>query len=431
MLITEVADEKFVCHQSDFDEIKHVILPAVVCSTVVVIMLIGAFVFYAYRLECKVLLFVYFGVHPFDKDTNNQHENLDCVVVHSGYETDWVMEQIVSLLENENYHFVVCDMARDFVVGFSFQENLTRTVRHSKRMIFCLSQTWNTTSESFNTAWRIAQEKIKETRSHYGIIVSHNVKLQDIKDKDLRRFIKRGRFVDSSDKLFTSKVIYYMPEIVSLQNAEKEKLGKTILMRKHSDYISRCFINSYCDDDDANNLEINSSTEDDVFEHVSYRKQKSHAFISYHESDIQYVLKELIPVLEEKGFNYCIADRDFVPGASIEENILNAIGSCHRTIFILTPAHVQDEWSLFTFRTAYEKALREKSNYLLVIIKEDLNDMNVDEEIRHYLKNYICLKATDQWFQKKLFNGLPLLKNKEELHCSPLFINNEEIVITL
>lgn len=431
MLIREVADEKFVCHKNEFDELRYVVMPSIVCSTVVFILLIGAFVFYAYRLECKVLLFVYFGLHPFDKDLEDKNENLDCVIVHSGQETDWVMDQIVAILEDENYHFVVCDMARDFVIGFSFQENLTRTVRHSKRMMFCLSQDWNTSSESFNIAWRIAQEKIKETKSHYGIIVSHELNLQEIKDQELKRFIKRGRFVSSKDKLFKNKVLYYMPQIaVSKNNSKQEMVDRNVHFRKKSEYVSRCFINSYCDDN-VSRADGDENLADDVFDQGVARTPNCHAFIAYHEEDLQYVLQDLVPLLEEKGFTYCIADRDFVLGASIEENILNAIATCHRTIFILSPANVQDEWSLFTFRTAYEKALREKSNYLLVIIKEDLVSMSIDGEIKHYLKNYICLNANDRWFEKKLLNGLPLIKDREDLHSSPLFINSNEINITV
>ncbi|XP_053403012.1 uncharacterized protein LOC123554932 [Mercenaria mercenaria] len=416
MRFTEVPDDKFICHETpNFDEIRYVVVPSIVCSTVVVLALIFALLFYTYRLECKVLLFVYFGVHPFDKDSAKMNETIDCVVVHSGVETDWVMEKIVSLLENENYHFVVCDMARDFVIGYSFQENLTRTVRHSKRMIFCLSHDWPKSSEKLGIAWRIAQEKIKETKSHYGIIVSHEMKVNDINDKELKRFVKRGRFVDSKDRLFRDKIVYYMPESAEPHN-DKAQL---VHFRKKSEYISRCFINSYCEDM-AKDQESESNPETDL-------KENTNVFISYHDNDFHYVLKELLPLFEEKGFSYCIADRDFVPGASIEENILNAINRSHRTLFILSPSHVEDEWSLFAFRTAYEKSLREKSNHLLVLVKEEVENKNLDEEISHYLKNYICLNINDKWFEKKLFNGLPLLKNKEDLHTSPLFIRKESL----
>lgn len=408
MLILEVPDGRFVCHEkSNFDEIRHVVIPSIASSTVIICVLILTIIFYAYRLECKVLMFIYLGVHPFDNDSEKRNEDIDCVVVHSGLETDWVMEQIVSLLEHENYHFVVCDMVRDFIVGYSFQENLSRTVRHSKRMIFCLSHDWQSPVESFTIAWRIAQEKIKETKSHYGIIVSHEMKANEIEDKDLRRFIERGRFVDSTDKLFRNKIVYYMPHT---QKPHSEGI-QCLHFRRNSEYISRCFINSYCQVES----EVASNSVIDI-------GANTHVFISYHDNDFQYVLKELLPLCNEKGFTYCIADRDFVPGASIDENILNAIERSHRTILILSPSHIENEWSLFTFRTAFQKSLRENSNHLLVLIKEEVEDMNLDEEIRHYLKSYICLNANDRWFQKKLFNGLPLLKNKEDLHTSPLFI---------
>ena len=80
-----------------------------------------------------------------------------------------------------------------------------------------------------------------------------------------------------------------------------------------------------------------------------------------------------------------------------------------------------DEWSLFTFRTAYEKSLRERSNHLIVVIKDEVASDKMDKEVRQYLRSYVSLNANDRWFEQKLFNGLPLLKNHESLHSSPLF----------
>ena len=102
---------------------------------------------------------------------------------------------------------------------------------------------------------------------------------------------------------------------------------------------------------------------------------KSHAFISYADEDIGYVVNNLQPLLESQGYKLCIADRDFIPGAPKEENILNAIHSSKRTLFILSKNHILDEWSLFTFRAAFEKTLREKRNHLIVIIKTTKKNM--------------------------------------------------------
>ena len=409
--LIEVRDSDFVCKE-EFNSIRDVIVPSVTCSVIMCLLVISGAFIYAYRLECKVLMYVYLGVHPFDRDDDELEENLDCVIVHSGAATDWVMNNIVKILEGEDYRFVVCDMARDFIIGFSIQENLTHMVRHSKRIIFCMSSDWEPSNENFKLAWNIAQEKIKETKAHYGIIVSHGVVQKEITDKDLLRFMKRGRFIDSSKRLFVEKVIYSMPR--------KGQAWKNDVEEK-DDHSSQSHFNQ------LRSVPLSFvETEDDILTDVEppspgIHMHRCHAFISYSYNDVNYVIHYLQPLLESKGYALCLADRDFIPGASKEENILAAINSSKRTIFLLSRNYILDEWSLFTFRVASEKSLREKTNHLIVIKNDDLEIDTLDKEIRHYLKSYVSLNVNDRWFEQKLFNGLPLLNHSKQLHTSPLF----------
>ena len=415
--LVEVNDSDFICKE-DFNSFQHVIVPSIICCVILFFLIILGVLVYAYRLECKVLMFVYLGVHPFDHDDNDLVENLDCVIVHSGATTDWVMDNIVKILEGEAYRFVVCDMARDFIVGFSVQENLSNMVRHSKRIIFCMSSDWEPSNESFKLAWNIAQEKIKETKAHYGIIVSHGVSQSNITDKQLLRFIKHGRFIDSSKRLFVEKVIYSMPRRRQTwtggTSVANEQTTQAEFAQKRSLPLS--FVET---EDDILTDEGSSSP--------GIHMHRCHAFISYSYDDIDFVIHDLQPSLESKGYKLCIADRDFIPGASKEENILSAIHASKRTIFILSRSHIFDEWSLFTFRAACEKSLREKTNHLIVIIKDELDVDKLDKEVQHYLKSYVSLNVNDRWYEQKLFNGLPLLNHSKQLHTSPLFTNTVEI----
>ena len=72
-----------------------------------------------------------------------------------------------------------------------------------------------------------------------------------------------------------------------------------------------------------------------------------------------------------------------------------------------------DEWSLFTFRTAYEKSLRERSNHLIVVIKNEVAADKLNKEVKQYLSSYVSLNVNDRLFEQKLLNDLPLLKNRE------------------
>lgn len=336
---------------------------SVTCSVIVCVFVITGIFIYAYRLECKVLMYVYLGVHPFDRAINPKEEYLDCVIVHSEAITDWVINKIVQVLEGDMYRFVVCDMARNFVVGFSMQENLTVMVHHSKRIIFVLSPDWEQSNDTFRLAWNISQEKSKETRLNYGIIVNHGVAANTITGKELILFMKRGRIIKSSERLFVEKIIYSMPQNGNLRKHKKDKNDYNIL---EETCMSRQIPLSFIETGDDINSDSGQSSPG---EHM----HKFHAFISYSDSDTKYVIHDLKPLLESKGYRLCIADRDFILGAPKQENILGAINASKKTLFILSENHIFDEWSLFTFRTAWGKSLREKTNHLIVIIKNDID----------------------------------------------------------
>ncbi|KAL3846855.1 hypothetical protein ACJMK2_017809 [Sinanodonta woodiana] len=391
--ILSVPDDEFVCEEV-FDSLRFVIVPTVTSTCVLVSVILLLVIVYAYRLECKVLIYIYFGVHPFDKDTTKMDEEVDAVIVHSEKLTDWVMHDIVDILEGGNYNYRVCDMARDFVVGFTFQENLNQVARHSKRMILIISEDWNTDYETFKVAWNIAQEKIKESKSNFGIIIIHGVTSKQIKDKVLLRFMKRGRCIESRHGLFVEKILYSMP--MKDNNTQKRKPNtKSLIQREFS---------------------INEGQVDE---------KKIHVYVSYSDQDLEFVTKELAPDLEKRGYRLCLPDRDFIPGASKEDNILKAIDVSLRTVFVLSGSHIQDEWSLFTFITACEKSLREKTNYLIVIVRENVDLDTMDEEVKQYLKTNISLQVKDRWFWPKLCNGLPpMVRKYDNGHTSPLLMSN-------
>ncbi|KAL3846852.1 hypothetical protein ACJMK2_017806 [Sinanodonta woodiana] len=392
-LILSVPDDEFVCEE-EFDPIRFVIIPTVTSTFVLISVILMILIMYAYRLECKVLIYIYFGVHPFDKDTANNEEDLDAVIVHSEKLTDWVMNHIVDILEGGNYNYRVCDMARDFVVGFTFQENLNQVARHSKRMILIISEDFNTDDETVKVAWNIAQEKIKESKSNFGIIIIDGLTSKQIKDKALLRFIKSGRCIESRHRLFVEKILYSMPMTDTYRQKRKPNT-KSLMQREFS---------------------RNEGQMDD---------KNTHAYISHSYQDLKFVRKELAPELERRGYRLCLSERDFIPGASKEENILTAIYASLRTIFVLSGSHIQDEWSIFTFITACEKSIREKTNYLIVIVRENVDLATMDEEVKHYLKTYISLHVKDRWFWSKLCNALPPMDRNYAIgHTSPLFMSN-------
>ena len=125
---------------------------------------------------------MYFGLHPFDRKEEIMNKVMDCVIVHSHTDTEWVMENIVKHLESQVYRFVDFDSERDFMLVYSVYENLTNVVRHSKRIIICLSADWNPSNVKFKLIWESAVKKLMETRSNYGIAICKDVSKKTVKD---------------------------------------------------------------------------------------------------------------------------------------------------------------------------------------------------------------------------------------------------------
>lgn len=383
-----VPDEEFVC-LVDFDSYNKVLVPSVIASVIAGLMIITICLMYIYRLEIKILLYIYLGFHPFDQDKDCK-EIIDVLVIHSPESTNWVMENIVEYLDFCTAHYLVCEMMRDFVAGFSYQENIATLVKHSKRIIIVLSKEFMD-EDILKIAWNETQDKIKILKSNYAIVVSIDVNLKDIYNKDLQQYIKRGRYIDANQSLFQEKLLYSLPQFKDEDTRAKSLPDIKYLIQ---------------------NMYGNDNRDAEMYER--------HAFLSYCEKDMGYVMNELRPIIEDNGFTLCLPDRDFVPGAPKEENVLKAIDNCLHTIFLLSGDQLDNEWSVFTFRSASEKSMREKCNHLIVVLGDDVNIETMGEDVRAYVKTHVSLKIGEKGFIKRLLNALPDVKDHE------LYIKNDE-----
>ncbi|KAK3602706.1 hypothetical protein CHS0354_017148 [Potamilus streckersoni] len=101
--------------------------------------------------------------------------------------------------------------------------------------------------------------------------------------------------------------------------------------------------------------------------------KKWDAFISYksHEIDEAFVVRTLYPKLEkELGFKLCLHFRDFVPGESIVNNIINAVENSRRTIIILSPRYLESEFTQFEYQKAQHEMLKKKHRIIPVLLED-------------------------------------------------------------
>ncbi|XP_065591753.1 toll-like receptor 6 [Cyrtonyx montezumae] len=123
-----------------------------------------------------------------------------------------------------------------------------------------------------------------------------------------------------------------------------------------------------------------------------------HAFISYSERDALWVKNELIPSLEkgEGSVRLCQHERNFIPGKSIVENIINCIEKSYKSIFVLSPNFVQSEWCHYELYFAHHKLFSENSNSLILILLEPIPSYVIPARY-HKLKALMAKRTYLEW----------------------------------
>lgn len=136
-------------------------------------------------------------------------------------------------------------------------------------------------------------------------------------------------------------------------------------------------------------------------------ESKYDAFISYSSMDEHWIYDTLVHNLESNipGIRLCLHQRDFVPGATIAENIIKSIDESTHTLVVLTENFTKSEWCQMEFQKAFHQTLKHRK-HLIVIILGDLDASTLNRDITFCIKTYTFLKVSEILFWTKLYNVL-------------------------
>ncbi|KAM9451524.1 uncharacterized protein Hap1MRO34_021817 [Clarias gariepinus] len=140
-----------------------------------------------------------------------------------------------------------------------------------------------------------------------------------------------------------------------------------------------------------------------AFLYDSKRKQmhqqhgfKYDAFISYNAQDEPWVVEELIPNLEdEQGWRLCLHHRDFEPGRSIIDNIMDGIYSSRKTICLITHNYLKSTWCSKEIQMANFRLFDEKKDVLILIFLEDIPTCQLSPY--HRMRQLVKKKTYLKW----------------------------------
>ncbi|XP_077525016.1 toll-like receptor 1 [Amblyomma americanum] len=113
-------------------------------------------------------------------------------------------------------------------------------------------------------------------------------------------------------------------------------------------------------------------------------------FISYHTSDTEWVRDVLLPKLESApmAFRLCVAERDFIPGLPITENICRAIAQSRVSLFVLSREFCRSHWCMFELSMAQHRLFeKDRLDGMVFIKKNDVEESEMSSALACLIKS--------------------------------------------
>ncbi|XP_072429743.1 toll-like receptor 2 type-2 [Chiloscyllium punctatum] len=132
------------------------------------------------------------------------------------------------------------------------------------------------------------------------------------------------------------------------------------------------------------------------------------AFVSYSEHDSAWVKNKLLVQLENNDppYRICIHERDFKPGKSIINNIIDCISKSYKTIFILSKHFVESEWCHYEFFFAHQQVFDDKKDGLILLLLEPIPKNSIPDrfcKLRKLMNRNTYLEWPQNEFQQAFF----------------------------
>ncbi|XP_062979561.1 toll-like receptor 13 [Elgaria multicarinata webbii] len=122
------------------------------------------------------------------------------------------------------------------------------------------------------------------------------------------------------------------------------------------------------------------------------------AFLSYNTHDEKWVMNGLLPVLENQyRWKLCLHHRDFEPGRSILENIVDNIYASRKTICVISRHYLESEWCSKEIQVASFRIFDDCKDVLVLIFLEDIPSEYLSPY--HRMRKLIKKKTYLKWPQ--------------------------------
>ena len=128
--------------------------------------------------------------------------------------------------------------------------------------------------------------------------------------------------------------------------------------------------------------------------HIMETKYIYDGFVSCDRRDAIWVKRNLLPKLETKetGIKFCVAQRDFLVGATIIDNIVHSINKSRKVIFIVSKHFIKSGWCQEELLISHNESLSRGKNILICIFMPDIIHSQLSDRFRFILNHVTCIK---------------------------------------
>ncbi|XP_037515651.2 toll-like receptor 2 type-1 [Rhipicephalus sanguineus] len=120
------------------------------------------------------------------------------------------------------------------------------------------------------------------------------------------------------------------------------------------------------------------------------------AFVSHHNADAEWVREQIVPTLESTVFRFrlCVAERDFIPGLPIAENVCRSISQSRKSLFVLSRQFCESRWCMFELTMAQHRLFEsERENQMIFIRREPMDDSSLCPLLSYLLRTKTYVQA--------------------------------------
>ncbi len=140
-------------------------------------------------------------------------------------------------------------------------------------------------------------------------------------------------------------------------------------------------------------------------ERIKHIKFKFDAFVAYNQEDYKFVREKLYRILQEETneFNICFHYKHFIVGATIVDNILDAIDTSRHTILIVSNRSLRSEWWQFEVNMAHQASMERKRDIIICVFLEEIEESLLPTSVARTLKIFTCIKWSNTDMGEKIF----------------------------